>query len=420
MKKKIAIIGLGYVGLPLAVNLSKFYEVVGYDLDSKRIEDLNLRIDKTLEVPKNKILNKNIIYTCLKSKLDDCNIYIVTVPTPIDKNNQPDISALKKASKMVGSKLNVGNLVIYESTVYPGLTEEICIPILERNSNLKCHNNKNLSKKNIFHVGYSPERINPGDKINNIKKVIKLISGSSQKSCKLTRSVYKSILGKNIFICSSIKEAEASKIIENVQRDVNIALINEYKEFLDKIDIDIFKVLKAAKTKWNFLNFEPGLVGGHCVSVDPYYLLKKYKELNLKSKVILSARQINENVVNSICNKVNIFLNGIEKKKILICGLTFKENCPDFRNSKAIKIFEKLNKKKTSIDLYDPYISFYNSYKEHHIKKIRKKYDLILFLVKHKEFFNLRPKSLEKHLKKNSYILDYKRIFDLKGRIKYI
>jgi len=338
---KISIIGLGYVGLPLACAFSERYKVVGFDISTNRVRELKKFNDKTLELSKEQLKNAHnngIFYTSNPQDLLDSNIYIITVPTPIDKNNKPDLSPLESASKLVGQVLKVNDIVIYESTVYPGATEEVCVPILENESQLK------FNKE--FFCGYSPERINPGDKEHTVKKILKVTSGSTPKIAQLVNSLYEEVIEAGTYLAPSIKVAEAAKVIENSQRDINIAFVNELAIIFNKLGIDTKEVLKAAATKWNFLDFRPGLVGGHCIGVDPYYLTFKSLQVGYSPEVILSGRRLNDNMPIYVANQfIKLVVNkgfAIKKLKVLILGITFKENCPDIRNSKVIDIYREL------------------------------------------------------------------------------
>ncbi len=338
---KIAIIGLGYVGLPLAHAFSYKYDVVGFDVSQGRIDELNNGIDKTLELSnvqvKDAILN-NIIFTNLVDEIMDCNVYIVTVPTPINKNKKPDLSSLIKASESVGSVLKKGDIVIYESTVYPGATEEDCVPVLEKFSNLQFNKD--------FFCGYSPERINPGDKDHTVTKIVKVTSGSTPEIGKKIDNLYASVISAGTHLAPSIKVAEAAKVIENSQRDINIAFINELAIIFKKLDIDTNAVLDAAGTKWNFLPFRPGLVGGHCIGIDPYYLTHKAQQVGHNPEVILAGRKINDNMGIYVASQVVKLMikkgHKVDGARVLVLGITFKENCPDIRNSKVIDVIQEL------------------------------------------------------------------------------
>tara|TARA_B100000674_G_C37946800_1_gene965304 strand:+ start:1270 stop:2532 length:1263 start_codon:yes stop_codon:yes gene_type:complete len=386
VKIKVGVLGLGYVGLPLAVELSKNKKVVGYDINSKRIAHLNKNIDHNKEISSTNLKKskKNLFFTSDANNLIDCNFYIVTVPTPVNKRKQPDLSLLKSATQVVANNLRKNDIVVFESTVYPGVTEEICVPILEKYSKLKFNHD--------FYCGYSPERINPGDKVHTIDKVVKITSGSNKYSAKIIDQVYSEVTNGNTFQASSIKVAEAAKVIENTQRDINIALMNELSQIFNKLDIDTNAVLEAANTKWNFLKFTPGLVGGHCIGVDPYYLTHKAKEVGIKPKIILAGRETNDGMSKYISNKlINIFKNTKNNvKKILIMGATFKEDCPDIRNSKVFDITENLIKEGYKVNIYDPN-AFWTveakKFQKNIIKKPKKEfYDCIILAVPHKNF----------------------------------
>ena len=354
--KKIAIIGLGYVGLPLAVEFGKKYATVGFDINESRVKDLKNGIDNTLEIDspmlKSTLSNGMFSVSSNKNDIKDCNFFIVTVPTPTDKNNRPVLTPLVKASETVGSILKKGDIVIYESTVYPGVTEEECVPVLEKVSGLRY----NID----FFVGYSPERINPGDKEHTVTKILKVTSGSTPEIAEVVDSLYKSIIIAGTHKASSIKVAEAAKVIENSQRDINIAFVNELSKIFNLLKIDTNEVLEAAATKWNFLKFKPGLVGGHCIGVDPYYLAQKAQEVGYNTEIILAGRRLNDSMGKHVSNEVIKLMiqKGIKIKgsKILILGLTFKENCPDFRNTKVIDIYNDLLTYHTIVEIFDPHV----------------------------------------------------------------
>jgi len=411
-KTKICVVGLGYVGLPLAVEFSRKYKVVGFDINLKRVKDLNEFTDNTFEVSNEKLkqvmLSKNqnigLDITKDESKIKDCSIYIITVPTPVNKFNQPDFNPLIKASELVGKYLKANDIVIYESTVYPGATEEVCLPILESISN------KKLNKD--FFIGYSPERINPGDKLHTLTKIVKVTSGSNKYSLKIIDDLYKSIIEAGTFPVSSIKIAEASKVIENTQRDINIAFVNELSKIFNLMNIDTKEVLEASSTKWNFLNFKPGLVGGHCIGVDPYYLAQKAQELGYHPEIILTGRRINDSMGAYVAQETIKLLikNGLKvlKSRVLIMGFTFKENCPDYRNTRVIDIIDELKEYNISYDVYDPNIDKKLVEKEYAIKiqttmPIIENYDAIILAVAHDEFKKI-------DLEKSNKI-----IFDVKG-----
>ncbi len=418
---KIAVIGLGYVGLPLAVEFGKKYSVVGFDVNSQRIEQLKNGNDVTLEVNNAELKeSKKINFTSEIDKLISCNVYIVTVPTPIDENKFPDLKFLEKASEIIGKVLKDGDIVIYESTVYPGCTEEVCVPILKKFSKLNYINHDN--DKNLlsgFYVGYSPERINPGDKLHRITSIKKVTSGSTETSANFVDSLYASIIDAGTHMASSIKVAEAAKVIENTQRDVNIALINELAILFNKLDIDTQEVLEAAETKWNFLPFYPGLVGGHCIGVDPYYLTHKAQSIGYNPEIILAGRKLNDNMGDHIVGQLkntmqerNIKLKG---SKILIMGLAFKENCPDIRNTRVIDIVEKLKEKKATVDVYDPWVDIKEAKAEYGIELVEfprsEQYDAIIIAVSHYQFKEQGIKSIRSFGKENHVLYDVKYLF---------
>ncbi|MEA2018889.1 MAG: nucleotide sugar dehydrogenase [Campylobacterota bacterium] len=351
MNNKICIIGLGYVGLPLAHAFAKNYDVVGFDINKPRIEELRKGFDRTLELDENQLLEveKTIKYSYDLKDIEDSNIYIVTVPTPIDSSNRPDLTPLVKSSQMIGKVLKKGDIVIYESTVYPGVTEEVCVPELESTSSMKFNTD--------FFCGYSPERINPGDKEHAVTKILKVTAGSTPDIATIVDNLYKSIITAGTHKCSSIKVAEASKVIENTQRDVNIALINELALIFDTMDIDTNDVIEAAATKWNFIKLKPGLVGGHCIGVDPYYLTFKAEELGYKPNLILGARQINNGMGKYVAEKtIKLMIQKglpIKDSKVLVLGITFKENCPDIRNTKVIDIINEMKEYGCKVDVSD-------------------------------------------------------------------
>jgi len=416
-KNKIAIIGLGYVGLPLAIEFAKKYSVIGFDINTNRIDELKKGFDKTNESDLENLkyvieLHKKSQESGLKFSsntidLKDCNIYIVTVPTPINQFKEPDLKPLIGATEMLSKVLMKGDIVIYESTVYPGCTEEVCVPILELYSSLKF----NID----FFCGYSPERINPGDKINTLTKIRKVTSGSTMEIAAFVDDLYKSIIDAGTFKASSIKVAEASKAIENAQRDVNISFVNELALIFDRIGIDTTEVLEAAATKWNFLNYKPGLVGGHCIGVDPYYLTHKAQSLGYFPQVILSGRRVNENMGVFIAQKIIKALAqrgaNITGSKALILGITFKENCSDIRNSKVIDIYRELKEFKVEVDVFDPCVNSNEVFDEYGVNIIYDfdLYDIIVLAVCHEEFKTLDIKSLKRN--ESSYIFDCKSFF---------
>ncbi len=414
---KIAIIGLGYVGLPLARLFATKYPVLGFDINQIRIDELNQGNDSTLEVEdevlKEVLTNTNPLLTSenalfCSSNLEDlkeANIYIVTVPTPVDKNNRPDLTPLRKSSETVGKVLSKGDIVIYESTVYPGVTEEECIPVLEKVSGLKFNVD--------FFAGYSPERINPGDKEHTVEKILKVTSGSTPEIGELVNDLYKSVITAGTHLAPSIKVAEASKVIENSQRDINIAFINELSKIFSLMDIDTNDVLEAAGTKWNFLPFKPGLVGGHCIGVDPFYLAQKAQEIGYYSELILAARRLNDSMGAFVASQViKLMIKKdikIKGAKVLNLGITFKENCPDIRNSKAIDVILGLEEYGLEVTTYDPWANLSEVQHEYNISIVNEipneKYDAIVLTVSHTEFLDL---NFSKFLKENGVIYDVK------------
>ena len=405
----ICVVGLGYVGLPLSLAFSKVHEVVGYDTSSKRIGELNKSYDINGEFSKKELNKKtNLIFTNKKSKIKEANIYIITVPTPVNKNNKPNLKPLISASKIIGEYLSSNDIVIYESTVYPGCTEEKCVPILEKKSGLKFNKD--------FFCGYSPERINPGDKKRKLKDIIKVTSGSNTEVALKIDQLYKKIIDAGTHLAPSIKVAEASKIIENVQRDVNISLMNELAIIFNKLELDTSDVLKAASSKWNFLNFKPGLVGGHCIGVDPYYLAYKSQQLNYKPNVILSGRKVNNKMGKHIADTINRLILDNNKKSencnALILGVTFKENCSDLRNSRVFNLHKSLGKLKITVDLFDPYALSEEVLKVYNLKLLEKitiKYDVIILAVAHDVFLKI---DLADFKKPNGIIYDVKSVLD--------
>lgn len=350
--KKIAIIGLGYVGLPLAVEFGKLRPVIGFDINKNRIAELRQGRDSTLEVVASDLVNaKNLVFSHDLEDLRDCNVFIITVPTPIDRVNRPDLTPLIKASEAVGKIMRTGAIVIYESTVYPGCTEEICVPVLERHSGLKFNEG--------FFCGYSPERINPGDKVNTLTKIRKITSGSTLEVARLVDALYASIITAGTFLAANLKVAEAAKVIENTQRDLNIALVNELSVIFERLGIDTIEVLEAAGSKWNFLPFRPGMVGGHCISVDPYYLTHKAEEVGYHPQVVLAGRRINDNMARYVARNLikRMLKNGIDvaRSTVGIMGVTFKENCPDIRNSKVVELIDELKNWNVRVVVTDPW-----------------------------------------------------------------
>ncbi len=391
---KICIIGLGYVGLPLAHAFAKKYEVIGFDISDLRINELEDGFDRTLELENSQLLEvrDTLSFTSNLDDLKDANIYIITVPTPIDNSNKPDLTPLIKSSQSVGKVLKKGDIVIYESTVYPGVTEEVCVPQLENASGMKFNQD--------FFCGYSPERINPGDKEHTVTKILKITSGSNEKTAKKVDDLYASIITAGTFRATSIKVAEAAKVIENTQRDVNIALINELALIFEHIGIDTNEVIDAAATKWNFIKLHPGLVGGHCIGVDPYYLTFKAEELGYKPNLILGARQINNGMGKFIAEQtVKQMIKHdklINNSNILILGATFKENCPDLRNTKVVDVIKELETYGINVDIYDPWVDINEEKKFFKYEflaknpfKNDKKYDAIVVAVAHEQFVRL-------------------------------
>tara|TARA_B100000029_G_scaffold502820_1_gene578735 strand:- start:37 stop:1305 length:1269 start_codon:yes stop_codon:yes gene_type:complete len=413
--KKIGIIGLGYVGLPLAIEFGKTREVVGYDIKESRINELKNNTDLTLEISEEDFKDSiHLNFTSHIEDLNDCQIFIVTVPTPIDEYKKPDLNPLIKSSKAVGSILKKGDIVIYESTVYPGTTEEVCVPELEKNSGL-------IFNKD-FYCGYSPERINPGDKEHTITNIKKITSGSNPNIAKEIDELYKEIIVAGTHKVSSIKIAEAAKVIENTQRDINIALINELALIFNKLDIDTESVLEAAGTKWNFLPFRPGLVGGHCIGVDPYYLSHKALEVGYNPEVILAGRRLNDNMGSYIVKQITKLMIdkniNIENSNILIMGLAFKEDCPDIRNTRIIDLIEDFNNLNCSVNVYDPWVNKSQAIHEYGIeiidKPIEGSYDAIILAVAHSEFKDMSMTQIKALGKKNSIIYDIKYLFKAK------
>ena len=407
--KKIALIGLGYVGLPLAAEFGKKREVIGFDINKNRIDQLKKKIDPTLEISKKELTEATYLnFTSNPKDLKDCNIFIITVPTPIDNHKRPDLTALEKSSETVGSVLKKGDIVIYESTVYPGATEEICVPILEKKSGL-------IFNKD-FYCGYSPERINPGDKKHRLADIKKVTAGSTPEIAIEIDELYKEIIVAGTHKAESIKVAEAAKVIENTQRDLNIALINELALIFKKMDIDTEAVLKAAGTKWNFLPFRPGLVGGHCIGVDPYYLTHKANEVGYYPEMILAGRRLNDNMGSYVANEVSKLMTKkriqIAEANILIMGLTFKENCPDHRNTRVVDLVKEFKSFSCNVDVYDPWVNKKQVAEEYKIepidKPIKGKYDAIVLAVSHDEFKLLSENQIRSYGKDNHVLYDIK------------
>jgi UDP-N-acetyl-D-galactosamine dehydrogenase len=414
-QNKIAIIGLGYVGLPLAVEFGKKQHTVGFDINQVRVDELNSGHDRTLEISDgdlmrtlaNVSISSSFKCTTNLDEIKDCNYYIVTVPTPTDKNNRPDLTPLYKASETVGKVLKRGDIVIYESTVYPGVTEDECVPVLERVSGLKFNVD--------FFAGYSPERINPGDKEHTVTKILKVTSGSTPEIAEKVDQLYRTVIVAGTHKASSIKVAEAAKVIENSQRDINIAFVNELSKIFNLLGIDTHDVLEAAGTKWNFLKFKPGLVGGHCIGVDPYYLAQKAQEAGYHPEIILAGRRLNDSMGAYVAKETIRLMIGkdirVKKSRILVLGFTFKENCPDVRNSKVIDIIREINTYDVQLTIVDPYANPSEVFHEYKIQTINsvpeEKYDAIILAVGHDVFLKL---DLKKNLNEVNVIFDVKGI----------
>ncbi|MDO5768993.1 MAG: Vi polysaccharide biosynthesis UDP-N-acetylglucosamine C-6 dehydrogenase TviB [Psychrobacter sp.] len=409
----IAVIGLGYVGLPLAVEFGKHCPVTGFDINDQRIEELNLGTDHTLEVSDEELADSRYLSFSSKSlAIEDCNFYIVTVPTPIDEFKQPDLTPLIKASNSIGKLLKKGDIVVYESTVYPGATEEVCIPVLEEVSGLKLNQD--------FYAGYSPERINPGDKEHRVTNILKVTAGSTPQVADYIDDVYNLIITAGTHKAPSIKVAEAAKVIENTQRDVNIALINELAVIFNKMDIDTEAVLLAAGTKWNFLPFRPGLVGGHCIGVDPYYLTHKAQAIGHNPEIILAGRRLNDGMGEYVTTQlIKTMIKKriqVDEARVLILGLSFKENCPDVRNTKVIDIVSELEQYNVKVDVYDPWVSGVEAQREYGIDPIHTpsadSYDGIILAVAHQEFAQLGAESIREFGRDKHVFYDLKYVFD--------
>ena len=414
MKNKIAIIGLGYVGLPLAVAFSKKFEVIGFDINQSRIQELKNGHDHTLEIADYllSLVSNNLSYTFNIQDIKDCNIYIITVPTPVDAANRPNLAALIDSSKKVGTVLSRGDIVIYESTVYPGVTEDVCVPELENSSGLKFNKD--------FFCGYSPERINPGDKVNTLEKIKKITSGSTPEIAKEVDKLYKNIITAGTFPAASIKVAEAAKVIENTQRDLNIALVNELSVIFQRLNLDTLDVLEAAGSKWNFLPFRPGLVGGHCIGVDPYYLTHAAEQVKYNPQLILAGRRINDNMAIYMVKKIlqKMIVNGIEIKNstIGVMGITFKENCPDVRNSKIADVVYELRNWGANVVVVDPWVNQLELQQIYDISlgeiNANKKVDSLIVAVGHNEFRSKSPEELRSFCKgSNPVLADVKSIY---------
>lgn len=410
--KKIAVIGLGYVGLPLAVEFGKQYPTIGFDIQPSRIDELKAGRDSTREVDASELATaQHLIYSLNTDDLRDCNIFIVTVPTPIDRHKRPDLTPLEKASRMIGKVIRPGSIVIYESTVYPGATEEDCIPLIEAESGLKYNVD--------FFAGYSPERINPGDKEHRLATIKKVTSGSTPEVAQIVDALYRSIVPAGTHLAPSIRVAEAAKVIENTQRDLNIALINELALIFNRLGIDTLDVLEAAGTKWNFLPFRPGLVGGHCIGVDPYYLTHKAQEVGHTPEVILAGRRINDQMGQYVVSQVvKLMLKRrihVEDANVLILGLTFKENCPDIRNTRVVDIVSEFREYGANVDVYDPWADPVESEHEYGINTVKEppegKYDAMVLAVAHEQFVTMGIEGLRKLGRRECVIFDIKSIY---------
>lgn len=410
-EKRISVVGLGYVGLPLALEFGRHFSVIGFDINEERVALMKTKVDPSGELDKAAFDGSDVDFTSDASQLSAAHIHIVAVPTPVDEHKVPNLRPLLSASKMVGQNLKKGDYVIFESTVYPGCTEEDCLPVLEKESGLECGKD--------FKIGYSPERINPGDKVRTLTKILKIVSGSDQEALDNISSLYETIIEPGVHRATSIKVAEAAKIIENTQRDLNISLMNELSIIFDKMNIDTKAVLEAAGTKWNFLKFYPGLVGGHCIGVDPYYLLHKSKELGYDPQVILSGRRVNDNMPHYVAKKLTQLF--IQKNKnpnqcqALIMGITFKENVSDIRNSKISELIHELHEYSIKTDVYDPYASAEEVKEEYGITLINKlgqNYDAVVIAVNHDRFQAYSVDKLLSIMKRDPIIMDLKGMFD--------
>jgi UDP-N-acetyl-D-galactosamine dehydrogenase len=411
-KLKIGVIGLGYVGLPLAVEFGKTLPIVGFDINKQRVEDLNLSLDTTLELSENEI-NQARFLTVTDQPLDlkDCNFYIVTVPTPIDLNKQPDLTLLKEASQLLATLVCANDIVVYESTVYPGTTEEVCVPILEQSSGL-------VYNQSLF-VGYSPERINPGDKVHRVTTITKVTSGSNLATADFVDQVYNLIIDAGTYKASSIKVAEAAKVIENTQRDVNIALVNELALIFNRLEIDTLEVLEAAGSKWNFLPFRPGLVGGHCISVDPYYLTHKAQSVGYHPAMILAGRRLNDGMGQYVASQL---VKAMIKKKIqvqgarvLIMGFAFKENCPDIRNTRVIDVVRELQEFGVEVDVTDPWCDTKETEKSYNLKLVEPRkggYDGVVLAVAHRQFYESGAIKIHRLGRENHVLYDLKNVLE--------
>ena len=405
--KKIAIVGLGYVGLPLANLFSKKYDVIGFDVNQEKINLYRQGIDITCELSENALVDSDIYFTSNENELKKASFFVVAVPTPINEDKHPDFKFIISATETIARNIQTGSIVVYESTVYPGVTEELCVPILEDISGLKCGID--------FKVGYSPERINPGDKNNPIENITKIVSGIDEESLKIISNVYDEVLNNGVYEASSIKVAEAAKVVENVTRDVNIALVNELSMIFNNMNINTIDVIEAAGTKWNFQKYYPGLVGGHCIGIDPYYLIFKSKKLHFNPKLMEISREINENLKDFIVKNIIYLMvkNEIKIKgsNMLVMGITFKENCNDIRNSKVVDVLEELNKIGINLTVYDPHANKSDVYSEYGINLVDNyngKYDAILFAVAHDEFKDMSLNELNEISRENPIVIDLK------------
>lgn len=405
LDSKICIIGLGYVGLPLALEFGKKYQTIGFDINQSRINELKSRVDVTHEVDEEELARVDgLSYSSDVKDITSANVYIVTVPTPIDAHKQPDLTPLVKASEMLGGVVCKGDIIIYESTVYPGATEEVCVPLVEKVSGLTFNKD--------FFVGYSPERINPGDKEHRLINILKVTSGSTPKIAEIIDQLYQSIIVAGTHKASSIKVAEAAKVIENIQRDVNIGLINELSIIFNKLDIDTLEVLEAAGTKWNFLPFRPGLVGGHCIGVDPYYLTHKAESIGYHPQMILAGRRLNDGMAAYVVSQLVKQCIQVEGSRVLVMGLTFKENCPDLRNTKVVDIVSELGEYGIRVDITDPWCSSEGASEEYGLSLTKElannHYDAVILAVSHKEFKVMGVEAIRKLGKENHVLYDLK------------
>lgn len=412
---KLSVIGLGYVGIPLAVAFAKKADVIGFDIDPKKIQQYRQGIDVTNEVGNQEIAQSSACFTDEESKLQQCKFHIVAVPTPIHNDNRPNLELVEEASRLLGRNLRPGSIVVYESTVYPGVTEEVCVPLLEEFSGLKCGID--------FKVGYSPERINPGDKQHRLEGITKIVSGMDEEALENIAQVYEMVISAGIYRAESIRVAEAAKVIENAQRDINIAFMNELSIIFDKLQLDTQAVLKAARTKWNFQDFMPGLVGGHCIGVDPYYLTYKAETLGYHSQIILSGRRINDYMGKYVAeNTVKQLIkadNQIRGAKVAVLGITFKENCPDIRNSKVIDMIHELQEYDIEVEVADPHANEEEVFKEYHTRLKRledlQAIDAVIIAVKHEAYKELELEGLKKLFRNGKpVVIDVKRLFDRK------